>query len=124
MTIHDIKVLPGRLSVLVDTSDELVLQSGLILTKEAAHLNEMLGHAEEVLEGIVVSSGVDWLQPGQTVVLRSKFGHVVYTPSECEGIPEGMELRIYGVHDPLVWTDAMTKATGRVGQDVVIGIKR
>lgn len=77
------KCLPGRLCVMMDCPIE-----GLIVTNK------------EPVTGIVVDSGVDYLNYGDRVIVHPEHG-LQMDYRDAEWIPRGADVRFYGVAVPV-----------------------
>ncbi|MGV3613848.1 MAG: hypothetical protein ACO1SV_00815 [Fimbriimonas sp.] len=95
-------VLPGRLAVLYPLVDD-----GVVLVPP--------GHRRGALEGrraTVFASGFPPLRAGDSVVVRCDAACLALSALDYPFVPEGYEVRIYGVHEGVLNAE----------EDVVFGI--
>lgn len=75
--------LPGRIAVVMDEREE-----GLIIT------------GEDACTGVVISSGVDYLDSGDRVIVHKEHG-LQMDYRDADWIPRGADVRFYGVAVPV-----------------------
>jgi hypothetical protein len=101
----DLIVTQNKLAVLFPIQDEVVLESGFIIPREAEAIGETFSKKERAVKCTVISSGMRDVWPGQTVAMRMGFGHTALTQSDLVDLPDGYEYRIYEhpeIHKALV----------------------
>lgn len=109
--------LPGRVAVLYPVEENPFIH---VPEEEVRRLEQMYGNALECRICHVVSSGIDFLDEGDRAVIRSDAAGLEINQDSAreiglEGvIPEGYELRIYGVTEPVF-------GYGDDDDDVVLG---
>ena len=75
--------LPGRIAIVMDEKEE-----GLVITQD------------EACTGVVISSGVDYLDVGDRVIVWREHG-LQMDCRDADWIPRGADVRFYGVAVPV-----------------------
>lgn len=110
-----LNVLPGRIAVLWPLSAGGLLEVPDWVRRQG---EQVRGDKLEARKVTVYDSKFPGVYPGDQVCVRADAACLALEHGEYDFIPEGHEIRIYGVHEPIL--DGSRRGDEERGQDIVM----